>query len=136
MVTNTQLYGSSIAIMSGLYSLWGAWASPQISPSGWIMILLGVIVIIHGIILLSGASDYLSGLSGPLMIGYAIIMLLLQVISGSMMETNTEMNPVMDGTMPQATMGWDPGMVALAMLMLISGFIMLQSNEDMESNGM
>lgn len=111
---------------------------------GWIMALLGVVVLLHGIVLLTPAVARLGSASGPLMIGYSIVMLLNQVLMGTVdgfgMAAGTGMNGGMGsqsggmmGSQMTAGMGWDAGMVAIAVLMLISGLIMTTRNEAPET---
>ncbi|WP_235063415.1 hypothetical protein [Candidatus Halobonum tyrrellensis] len=104
------------------------------------MALLGVVVVAHGVVLLTPYADRLGGASGPLMVGYALLMLLNQALVGATGSTNWGMGggmgPGMDGGMGSgmtAGMGWDLGMVALAILMLISGIIM--TNRQGEEGG-
>lgn len=81
--------------------------------SGLVMLAVGIVVLVHGVALLTPVADRISQASGPLMIGWSTIMLLNQALAATMM----------DGPMT-AGMGWDAGMVAIAILMLISGLIM------------
>jgi hypothetical protein len=146
----TRQYGAAIALISGVYSLLSATTGSGMmsSNSGLLMALLGVIVIVHGVVLLTPYADRLGNASGPLMIGYSLLMLLNQAlvgISGSMnwglgsgMESGMNggmsgMNSGMGSTMT-AGMGWDLGMVALAVLMLLSGVIM--TNRSASDTGM
>lgn len=126
MVSNTRLYGATIAFVSGLYSLWSASMSSRMMTSSWLMGLLGVIVIIHGAVLFTDYANRRGDASGPLMIIYAVVMLLNQVLLGTGMldGSDTGMNSGMGGSSMTAGMGWDAGMVALALLMLVSGLIM------------
>lgn len=127
MVSNTRLYGATIAFASGLYSLWSASMASRMVAGSWLMGLLGVIVIVHGAILLTGYADRLGGASGPLMVVYAVVMLLNQALVGTgMMDTGSGMgmSDGMGGGGMTTGMGWDAGMVALAALMLVSGIIM------------
>lgn len=126
MVSNTRLYGASIAVASGLYSLWRAAAASRMVASSWLMVVLGVVVLVHGATLLTPSADRLGRTSGPLMIGYAVVMLLNQVIAGSggMVDAGMGMDGGMGGGGMTAGIGWDAGMVALAVLMLVSGLIM------------
>lgn len=121
MVTNTRLYGAAIAFVSGLYSLWNATGASRLGTSGVIMALVGVIVVIHGAILLTAYADRLGSASGPLMILYAGVMLVNQALLGTgMIDGPTDMG----SSVMTTGMGWDAGMVALAVLMLVSGVIM------------
>ena len=126
-LTATRLYASSIAIVSGVYSLAGPvlilFDAPGLMDeglglSGWIMAGLGIIVLIHGIVLLTPYAERLDRASGALMLVWAVIMLVNQFV----LATASSM---------MARMGWDPGMVAMAILMLISGLIMLRRPSEM-----
>lgn len=127
MVSNTRLYGAAIAVASGLYSLASASSGTRMMTSGWLMALLGVVVLVHGIVLLTNYADRLGEGSGPLMIVYGIVMLLNQALLGTGVMAGGDhmgMGSGMDGGSMMAGMGWDPGMVTLAALMLVSGLIM------------
>lgn len=128
----TRLYASSIAIVSGLYSIGSAAGMMMSTPmmtdmalgiGGWIMLGLGIIVLVHGSVLLTPAADRLGRRSGPLMVLWAIIMLLNQGLSGALTGWGTS-GSRMGGSAMTTGMGWDAGMVAIAVLMLASGFIM------------
>ncbi|SDX91691.1 hypothetical protein [Halopenitus persicus] len=143
MVSNTRLYGAAIAVTSGLYSVASATTGSRTGVGGWIMGSLGVVVIVHGVALLTDAATRLGDVSGPLMVGYAAVMLLLQALygigllaggtsGGGMMDGSGMMggsgmmdgSGMMGGSGMTAGMGWDAGMVALALLMLVSGIVM------------
>lgn len=138
MVSNTRLYGAAIGVVSGGYSLWSASTATAMGTGGWLMALLGVVVLVHGVVLLTDYADRLGDASGPLMIGYAVLMLLNQTLVGTGITGGMGggMNGGMGGgTMGSTTggtmgMGWDAGMVALAVLMLLSGVIMTQHTAD------
>ena len=103
----------------------------QMVTSSWIMGLLGVVVLVHGAILLTGYAERLGRASGPLMIVYAVVMLLNQTLLGTgMMDDGSGMGMSggMGGSAMTTGMGWDAGMVALAVLMLVSGIIMTRDN--------
>ncbi|MFB6074435.1 MAG: hypothetical protein ABEJ89_05440 [Haloarculaceae archaeon] len=130
-----RLYGAAIAIVSGLYSLISATAPGGMlgSNSGLLMALLGVVVVVHGVVLLTPYAARLGDASGPLMIGYSLVMLLNQALVGVTGSANWGMGGMgsgMNGGMGgmgstmTAGMAWDPGMVALAILMLLSGAVM------------
>ena len=129
MISNTRLYGAVIALTSGIYSIWSASTASRLGTSGWVMLVLGVVVVVHGVVLLTAFADRLGSSSGPLMIVYSVSMLLNQALlgaatmgdgSGMGMSPGTGM-----GSSPMTTgMGWDTGMAALALLMLASGLIM------------
>ncbi|MFC7164845.1 hypothetical protein [Halospeciosus flavus] len=135
----TRQYGAAIALVSGVYSLLSATAGSGMmsSNSGLLMALLGVIVVVHGVVLLTPYASRLGNASGPLMIGYSLVMLLNQVLVGVTgsanwgMGMNSGMESGMNGGIGSsmgstmtAGMGWDLGMVAIAVLMLLSGIIM------------
>ncbi|MEF8894354.1 hypothetical protein [Halodesulfurarchaeum sp.] len=99
--------------------------------SSWFMGVLGVVVILHGGVLLTEYADRLGQNSGPLMIVYSVLMLLNQALIGvGIMDDGSGMS--MNGSMAtsgmNSSMSWDAGMIALAVLMLISGFIMTRRN--------
>ncbi len=126
MVSETQLYGAVIAVTSGIYSLWSASIAPELSTGMWVMALVGVVVLIHGVVLVTGFADRLENTSGPLMIGYAVIMLLNQALLGTGMlgmggSSGMGMQNGMGSSQMTSGMGWDVGMVLLAVLMLVSG---------------
>lgn len=148
MTDTTRQYGAAIALVSGLYSLLSATGSGMMtSNSGLLMGLLGVVVVVHGVVLLTPYASHLGHASGLLMIGYSVLMLLNQVLVGVTgssnwgMRMNNGMKSGMNGGMGTgmgstmtAGMGWDLGMVALAVLMLLSGVIM--TNYDNSATGM
>ena len=119
----TRLYASSIAIVSGIYAI-GSSASalsrtPMMSEMDagvglgtWIMLAVGIVVLVHGIVLLTPLAMRLRRSSGPAMVLWALIMLVNQGLLAAMVGWG------MGG------MGADAGMVAIAALMLASGLIM------------
>ena len=110
-ISTTRLYAGSIAIVSGIYSIATTGGMPMAGPmtttGGWIMLVIGIIVLVHGATLLTPAAANLGRISGPLMIAWASIMLLNAWLlpAGGMMDASG-------------------GMVAIAVLMLASGLIM------------
>jgi hypothetical protein len=140
--TTTRQYGAAIALVSGLYSLVSATGGSGMmgTNSGWLMLLLGIVVLVHGVVLLTPYANRLGSASGPLMIGYSLLMLLNQALVGTTGSMNwglgggmgggmgTGMNGGMSSTMT-AGMAWDLGMVALAVLMLVSGVIMTNRSD-------
>ncbi len=90
---------------------------------GWIMAGLGIIVLAHGSILLTPAADRLGRHSGPLMVLWAVVMLLNQALSALVSGWGMSDSGMGGGAM-MTGMGWDAGMVAIAVLMLASGLIM------------
>ena len=146
MISNTRLYGASIAFASGLYSLWSASMSTRMGAGGWLMLVVGAVVLAHGAVLLTDYANRLGSASGPLMIAYSILMLLNQALLGTGMmggmgsvSTDGMGTGSMDGGMMSggqmggsaisAGMGWDAGMVFLALLMLVSGVIMTRDGD-------
>lgn len=142
--STTRPYGAAIAITSGVYSLVSATAGGTMGTTGlgiagWVMIAIGVVVVVHGVVLLTPAAERLGGASGPLMIAYSLVMLLLQALGGTGTMGGTGMTGGMEGGMGSmggmgstatAGMGWDLGMVALAVLMLFSGIVMTTRDDD------
>lgn len=130
MRSDARLYGAAIAVVSGVYSVWSAVGAPEMVLAAWAMAVIGAVVIVHGLVLLTGFVDRLGASSGPLMIGYAAVMLLVQVLlaTGIFEAGGSPMSgPGMGGAPMTAGMGWDAGMVALAILMLASGLLMTRS---------
>ncbi|MFD1599650.1 hypothetical protein [Halobellus rarus] len=131
MISNTRIYGAAIAFASGLYSLWSASMATRMTTSGWIMGLLGVVVLLHGAVLLTDYADRLGAASGPLMIAYSLVMLLNQALLGTGMMNGGAMGGsamgMNGGSTVTAGMGWDAGMAVLAALMLVSGVIMARN---------
>ncbi len=118
-VSTMELYGSAIALVSGGYSLYLATAGPEMTGSAWLMLVLGLVVIVHGIVIVTPYAAAIADLSGLLMLAYAGVMLLNQAWMTTMTGTGMGgMNPMAEG------MGPDAGMVAIALLMLASGVIM------------
>ncbi|WP_181685305.1 hypothetical protein [Halorhabdus salina] len=140
MVSNTRLYGAAIAFASGTYSVWSATGGSEMVTSGWLMLGLGVVVIVHGAVLLTPSADRLGQASGPLMIGYSVVMLANQaLLATDMLDDGNGMGMGMDtgmgGSAMTAGMGWDAGMVTLAALMLASGLIMTKNSATMADSG-
>jgi hypothetical protein len=143
--STTRLYGALIGLVSGGYSVWLATTGMAMTTSAWWMLALGVLVLVHGAILVTPAARRLGAASGPLMIGYAVLMLGTQawmaVMAGTMGSTTgmgagggmTGMDGMggtggLEGGM-LAGMGVDVGMVALAVVMLGSGLLMTRRGE-------
>lgn len=136
-----RLYGASIGVVSGVYSLFQATTGAGMSGSAWFMAALGVVVLVHGVVLVTPVASTLGRASGPLMIGYSVLMLLNQVwlassfgdgMSGGGTMDSGSMNDGMQSGMDAAsTMGTDAGMVAVAGLMLASGIIMTRRESGM-----
>ena len=137
--STTSVYAAAIALVSGGYSLLVGLAGidvsfgmsgPQIEivTSVWIMLLLGIVVLIHGVALLRLSGGRFRTISGLLMIGYSIVMMLNQALvgtgtfNGSGMAASSMRNGAAVGT------SWDGGVVALAILMLISGILMARTS--------
>jgi uncharacterized membrane protein len=117
-VHDTRLYGAVIALASGVYSVVSAFGSGMgmMPMSDSVMLLVGIAGVAHGIALLTPLANRLGSASGPLMILWAAIMLANQGLSA--------MTDSMTGP-------WDGGMVALALLMLVSGAIMSLRRDSM-----
>lgn len=122
--SDTRLYAGSIAIVSGVYAIGSValdlTAAPMMTDvtatlgiGGWIMLAIGVVVLVHGVLLLTPAADGMHRISGPLMILWAVVMLLDQWLLGM--------------TTSMMGMAVDAGMIAVAVLMLVSGLIMSRS---------
>ncbi len=119
MIGDTRLYASAIAVVSGIYSLAAATTDGMGSmPMGdSVMLVIGVIVLVHGVVLLTPLANRLGRASGALMLLWAAIMLANQAFAASA------------GTPMMGEASWDGGMVAIATLMLASGLIMLRRRE-------
>jgi hypothetical protein len=148
-VSTRRLYASAIAIVSGLYSVLlgfgaaGTWMDATIAT--WLMAAVGVVAVVHGVVLLTPVALRLGSTSGPLMIGYALVMILFQTLSavgmgmgGRMGGMNGGMGGGMSAGMASGITsgmgtGWNAGMVALALLMLVSGLIMFVRRDRMTS---
>lgn len=90
------------------------------------MLGVGIVVLVHGIILLTPMAGLLGRTSGPLMVLWATIMLVDQALLAALPGwgmSGSRMRDEMSSSMTSG-MGWDAGMVALAVLMLASGLIM------------
>lgn len=124
-MSTMRLYGSVIAIVSGIYSISLSTTGMAMTGLAWFMLVLGVIFLVHGILLVTPAAGRMGGGSGIAMIVYSVLMILNQGWMGTMG------GPVgMMGGPMTAGMGWSPGMLAIAVLMLASGIIMT-SRRDM-----
>lgn len=129
-ISNTRLYGASIAVVSWVYFGYLAVGGTGMSLGAWFMLALGAVVLVHGIVLLTPAADRLDEARGPLMIVYAVLMLANPVwlvlagpSNGGMGADG--MDSGMGGGIEMAAMTADAGMVAVAVLMLASGVIMI-----------
>ncbi|MFB6105266.1 MAG: hypothetical protein ABEJ57_09365 [Halobacteriaceae archaeon] len=131
MVSANRLYGATIAIVAGSYSLWQASMGPSLTVAGWAMLFIGAVVIAHGLVLVIAEPGRLAARSGPLMMGYAVVMLGIQAVRAMDMAGG---DPGM-GADPSVA-GADLGMVALAVLMFASGAIMVRSARRDESKPM
>lgn len=137
-VSTMRLYGAVIAIVSGVYSGYLSVSGVSMSTGGWFMLGLGAIVLLHGIVLLTPMAARIGELSGPLMIGYSVLMLLNQLRlaagwsgTGGMDGMNGGMSGSEMGSMTEMAMSSDAGMIAIAALMLASGLIMTVRREMM-----
>lgn len=136
-VSTMRLYGGLIGVVSGSYSVYLAVTGSAMTTAAWGMLALGGVVLLHGLVLFTPAAARLGSASGPLMIGYSLLMLGNQALmsTGTGMAMNTDDSTGMDGmnsmngmdgssTAVDAAMSVDAGMVAIALLMLGSGLIM------------
>ncbi|CAN5379061.1 hypothetical protein BH24CHL10_BH24CHL10_08850 [soil metagenome] len=134
--STTRQYGSAIAIVSGLYAIAmsaaallgmsDAGAMDPLGIGGWVMLGVGVAALFHGILLLTPVAMGMGLVSGPLMLAWSGIMLGNQLLMATVANwgmAGSGMGDGMDATM-NVSMDWDPGMVAIAILMLVSGLIM------------
>lgn len=132
-LSTMRLYGSAIALVSGGYSVYLATVGMRMSTAAWFMLVLGAVVAVHGVVLVTPFAARVGTASGPLMGGYALLMLLNQAWMASMGGTGmrngmTGMNSMGGGT------GLDAGMVAIALLMLVSGVIMTARRDMMKAD--
>lgn len=123
-VSPVRWYGGSIAIVSGLYAVILSLTPAMMTMGAWFMLVLGIIVLAHGILLVTPLVNRLETISGPLMLLYAALMLLHQAWLGIRSMGTDEM-------MDTGAMMWDPGMVSLALLMLVSGLVMTTYQHEM-----
>ncbi|RNJ26136.1 hypothetical protein [Halosegnis longus] len=128
MLTPTRQYGAAIALASGLYSLF-AMDGAMASTAGTVMAVVGAVAVVHGIVLLTPVADRLGNASGPLMVGYSLVMLVNQAVAMDSGGSSTDMGMGMDSSQMGEMMALDAGMVALAALMLVSGLIMTRTDE-------
>lgn len=118
-MSTMRLYGSTIAIVSGGYSVYLSTTGMTMDAPAWFMFGLGIIVILHGLLLLTPPAAWLGAGSGIAMVVYSVLMLGNQGWLRAM-----EAPPPMMGVMTTGNMSWNPGMIAIAVLMLVSGLIM------------
>lgn len=145
-IPTASLYGAAIAVVSGGYSILASTGGTGMTTGAWIMLLVGVVALVHGIVLLTPVAGRLGTWSGPLMIAYAVVMLVNRAVlpmgSGGMMGSGMGgsagsggmgsggmgggmgFGGMMDGYLGTMGPAGGPGMVALALLMLASGLIM------------
>ncbi len=119
---DTRLYAGAIAIVSGVYSIVAALGDGMapMPPSALVMLGVGIVVLVHGAILLTPAAQRIGRTSGPAMLLWAGVML------GSQALAATVPSWTMGEPMGSGSMAWDGGMVAVAVLMVISGLIMIR----------
>lgn len=136
-----RLYGASVGVVSGVYSLFQATTGAGMSGSAWFMAAVGVVVLVHGVVLVTPVASTLGRASGPLMVGYSVLMLLNQVWlassfgdgmgGGGTMDSGSMNDGMQSGMDAASAMGADAGMVAVAVLMLASGIIMTRRGSGM-----
>lgn len=138
-IPTASLYAAAIAVVSGAYSVLLATGGAAMTVGVWVMLVVGAVAIVHGIALLTPAASRLGAWSGPLMIGYAIVMLVNRAVmpmgrgsmSGGMMNGGGA-GGMMGGSMGTMGSAGGAGMIALALLMLVSGVVMtVRSDERM-----
>ncbi|HUG29531.1 MAG TPA: hypothetical protein VMQ65_03315 [Candidatus Limnocylindria bacterium] len=113
LTADTRLYASTIAIVSGIYSIASTIGGMGAMPmNDSVMLLIGVVALAHGTVLLTPLAERLGRLGGPLMVLWAAVMIGNQFVAAT----------ISGGSMRSMT--WDGGMIALAVLMLASGLIM------------
>lgn len=121
--SSTRLYGATIALVSGFYSI--AVSLDMTSTTDSVMALVGVIVVLHGVALLTPLVSRIGRAGGPLMLLYSIVMLGNQALMGTSSSTmGSGMTSMNSGMSTTGEMGFDAGMVAIALIMLASGLIM------------
>jgi hypothetical protein len=140
-VSTMRLYGASVGVVSGVYSLFQATTGAGMSGSAWFMAAVGVVVLVHGVVLVTPVASTLGRASGPLMVGYSVLMLLNQVWlassfgdgmgGGGTMDSGSMNDGMQSGMDAASAMGADAGMVAVAVLMLASGIIMTRRGSGM-----
>lgn len=121
--SDTRLYGAAIGLTLGGYSLYAA-TTGRMTAAAWVVALAGAVTALHGVALLTPIAGHLGGASGPLMLLYALVMLGNQIVVWMTTSLLAEgaMRAYEVGPEPALT-GVDEGMVALTLLMLVSGVI-------------
>ncbi len=125
-MSTMKLIGSIIAIVGGGYSIYFSTTSATMNTSMWLMLVLGLIVFIHGVLIMTRFASRLGRGNGVAMIIYSVLMLANQV----WMETRETPIGMNGGEMAEST-SWDPWMTVIAVLMLASGLIMTVRREMM-----
>lgn len=120
-ISTMRWYASAIAVVSGGYSLYLSWTAPEMTTAMWVMLALGLVVTIHGVLLLTPFAANIVTVSGALMMTYAVGMLAIQ------WWIDMGQSDMMMGE----SMSADPGMIAIAILMLFSGILMERRREMM-----
>lgn len=138
-IPTATLYASAIAVVSGAYSVLASTGGTGMTAGAWVMLVVGIVALVHGVALLTPAAGRLGGWSGPLMIAYAVVMLLNRAVlpmGTSGMGPTGGMGPggmgsgMMDGYGGAMGAGGGAGMVALAVLMLASGLVMTVRSDE------
>lgn len=118
-----KLYAGSIAVVAGGYTVLSATrVGADLSTAAWAMILLGAVVLAHGVAMFTQLADRRETAHGPSMVVYAVLLVLSQ--GWISMGGAGSAGDGSDGG--AAFLGWDPGVVALAVLLLVSGIIMIE----------
>ncbi|MFN2419049.1 MAG: hypothetical protein ABR593_09020 [Candidatus Limnocylindria bacterium] len=94
------------------------------APSATIMLVVGVAVLVHGAVLLTPTAERFGRVSGPAMLLWSVVMLANQALVAAVPGWTMD-RPMMGS----GSMTWDGGMVAIAVLMLISGLIMTRQRD-------
>lgn len=130
--TASRWYGGLIAVVAGFYAISMAAWGPMLGIVDWFMLVLGGVVLGHGVALFGRFSPSIDASSGVFMIIYSVLMLLGQVWAGVFGGTRMGSMGGQMGlmTMGWSTMAWDPGMTALAVVMLGSGIVMTATDDD------
>ena len=121
-------YGGLVAVVAGIYAIAMAAWGPGMSYADWFLLVVGGVVFGHGVALVGGFSRRLDATSGALLVGYALVLVLSQAWLGvrddSPLQQGTLSSPSVHRELGWSTLPWDPGLVALAIVLLGSGVIM------------
>lgn len=114
--SNLRLYASAIAIVSGLHGIYVTTTGVQMTANAWFMLAVGLLVTMHGLILLTPRAP------GPLASGVRMI------VYGVIMIADPILVATRQGV-PGGPLSADPiasmGTIAFGVLLLVSGAIMV-----------